>query len=150
MKNSRQNALLNLIKNNVIDTQEKLQFELRELGFNVTQATISRDIKSLNIIKGLDGEGNYRYRVHENSRKDNQDRYTEIFKRSTLSIRAAMNDVIVKCYSGTASAACAAIDSLYPDMSLGTLAGDDTILIITADENSATTLVTMLNSILES
>jgi len=63
MKNTRQSALLNLIKNNVIDTQEKLQQELRELGFNVTQATVSRDIKALNIIKGLDGEGNYRYRV---------------------------------------------------------------------------------------
>ncbi len=150
MKNSRQSALLNLIKNNVIDTQEKLQAELREMGFNVTQATISRDIKALNIIKGLDGEGNYRYRIHETTHSDSRDRYTEIFKRSTLSIKSAMNDVIVKCYSGTASAACAAIDNLYSDMTVGTLAGDDTILIITADLQSAETLVNILNSILNS
>ncbi len=150
MKNTRQSALLNLIKNNVIDTQEKLQFELRELGFNVTQATVSRDIKALNIIKGLDAEGNYRYRVHENPRGDNHDRYIEIFKRSTLSIKSAMNDVIVKCYSGTASAACAAIDNLYADMTVGTLAGDDTILIITQDSETASRLVETLNSIINS
>ena len=150
MKNTRQSALLNLIKNNVIDTQEKLQQELRELGFNVTQATVSRDIKALNIIKGLDAEGNYRYRVHETPRGDNQDRYIEIFKRSTLSIKSAMNDVIVKCYSGTASAACAAIDHMYSEMTVGTLAGDDTILIITQDSETARVLVDTLNSIINS
>ncbi len=148
MKGNRQVAIINLIENSVIDTQERLQAELQKMGYSVTQATVSRDIKALNIVKGLDNDGNYRYTVNRSQTNDNKGRYTDIFKNSAVSIKSAMNDVIVKCYAGTASAACAAIDSLFSDMFVGTLAGDDTILIITADTDSALILVEKLNEIL--
>ena len=148
MKGNRQVAIINLIENSVIDTQEKLQSELQKMGYSVTQATVSRDIKALNIVKTLDKDGSYRYAVNRTHLNDNSGRYTDIFKNSAVSIKSAMNDVIVKCYSGTASAACAAIDNLYSDMFVGTLAGDDTILIITADTDAALRLVEQLNSIL--
>lgn len=148
MKGNRQVAIINLIENSVIDTQERLQAELQKMGYSVTQATVSRDIKALNIVKSLDNDGNYRYTVNRSQSNDNKGRYTDIFKNSAVSIKSAMNDVIVKCYSGTASAACAAIDSLFSDMFVGTLAGDDTILIITADTDSALLLVQKLNEIL--
>ena len=148
MKGNRQVAIINLIENYVIDTQERLQAELQKMGYSVTQATVSRDIKALNIVKSLDNDGNYRYTVNRSQSNDNKGRYTDIFKNSAVSIKSAMNDVIVKCYAGTASAACAAIDSLFSDMFVGTLAGDDTILIITADTESALLLVQKLNEIL--
>lgn len=148
MKGNRQVAIINLIENSVIDTQERLQAELQKMGYSVTQATVSRDIKALNIVKALDNDGNYRYTVNRSQTNDNKGRYTDIFKNSAVSIKSAMNDVIVKCYAGTASAACAAIDSLFSDMFVGTLAGDDTILIITADTESALVLVDKLNEIL--
>ena len=148
MKGNRQVAIINLIENSVIDTQERLQAELQKMGYSVTQATVSRDIKALNIVKSLDNDGNYRYTVNRSQSNDNKGRYTDIFKNSAVSIKSAMNDVIVKCYAGTASAACAAIDSLFSDMFVGTLAGDDTILIITAETDSALLLVQKLNEIL--
>ena len=148
MKGNRQVAIINLIENSVIDTQERLQAELQKMGYSVTQATVSRDIKALNIVKSLDNDGNYRYTVNRSQSNDNKGRYTDIFKNSAVSIKSAMNDVIVKCYAGTASAACAAIDSLFSDMFVRTLAGDDTILIITADTDSALLLVQKLNEIL--
>lgn len=148
MKGNRQVAIINLIENSVIDTQERLQAELQKMGYSVTQATVSRDIKALNIVKALDNDGNYKYTVNRSQNNDNKGRYTDIFKNSAVSIKSAMNDVIVKCYAGTASAACAAIDSLFSDMFVGTLAGDDTILIITADTEAALALVEKLNEIL--
>ncbi len=148
MKNDRQAALLRLIEEQVIETQEKLQSELKALGFNVTQATVSRDIKALKIVKALDGMGNYRYTVGAHHKEDNSSRYTEIFKKSVVSIRSAVNDVVIKCFTGTANAACAAIDELYSDMFVGTLAGDDTILIITSSADAALLLVEKLNEVL--
>ena len=148
MKSQRQAKILEIISNRNVETQEQLLAALQEAGFRGTQATVSRDIKALNIVKSLDNDGNYRYTVNRSQSNDKKGRYTDIFKNSAVSIKSAMNDVIVKCYAGTASAACAAIDSLFSDMFVGTLAGDDTILIITADTDSALLLVQKLNEIL--
>lgn len=147
MKNYRQAALIDLIKNKAINTQEGLQLELNKMGYNVTQATVSRDVKALNIIKILDNDGNYRYSVNDNKTNDNN-RYIDIFSKSVISITPAMNDVVVKCYAGTASAAATAIDNLYSDLFIGTLAGDDTIFIVTKSPQDATILVNKLNTIL--
>ena len=144
MKNKRQQALMQIIKDNIVETQDQLQALLLSNGYNITQATVSRDIKYLGIVKALDSLGNYRYTASL-AKNDHSDRYTEILKNSTLSIRAAMNDVIIKCYSGTASAACAAIDNLFSDMFVGTLAGDDTILVITESTQAANEFVDVLN-----
>lgn len=147
MKNKRQQVMIELIKSKIISTQETLQSELQNLGFTVTQATVSRDIKALNIIKALDRNGNYRYIVSTDY-AEKGDRYNDIFAKSVIEITAAMNDVVVKCYSGTASAAAAAIDRLYSDKFIGSLAGDDTIFIITRDENAATELVEELKNLI--
>ncbi len=149
MKRQRQEAILNMIENNVIDTQKGLQDALTDMGFEVTQATVSRDIKELRIVKALDSEGRYRY--IQNARSSGYDmppRFSDIFSNSVVSVNYAMNDVVIKCHPGTASGACVVLDSMFESSVLGTLAGDDTILAITKDEESAAKLVEDLKELL--
>ena len=151
MKNKRQDTLLKMIRENIISTQEDLMNSLIALGYKVTQSTISRDIKELRIVKALDSEGNYRYISAfdgASNETDNAGKYTDIFVNSVVSIRYSMNDIVIKCYPGMASSACVAIDSLYGDTILGSLAGDDTVFIITDGEESAANLANELNKML--
>ena len=151
MKNKRQDTLLKMIRENIISTQEDLMNSLLSLGYKVTQSTISRDIKELRIVKALDSEGNYRYTcAFDNgaTENDNLGKYADIFSSSVISINHSMNDIVIKCYPGMASGACVAVDSLYGNMILGSLAGDDTIFIITNGEESATELAKELNKML--
>lgn len=135
MKNKRQEKILELINQRAFLTQDELQEALNSLGFNVTQSTVSRDIKQLRIIKALDSVGNYRYVSQINnemiSERESDSHYTDIFKRSVIKVDCAFNDIVIKCYSGMASGACVAVDYFFPDMIMGSLAGDDTIFIIT-------------------
>jgi len=140
MKKERHQLILELITKNVIETQEDLQTALCEAGFEVTQATVSRDIKELRIVKALDMEGHYRYIFNQKSGPESSVRFVDIFSNSVISIDYAMNDVVIKCHSGMAPGACAALDNLYGSMVVGTLAGDDTILAITRNETAAKTL----------
>ncbi len=149
MKKHRQQAILGIIENQIIDTQEGLQEALIREGYNVTQATVSRDIKELRIVKSLDAGGVYRYMQGGSAKKDeNNARFADIFSSSVISIESAMNDVIIKCHIGAASGAAAAIDNMFSQDMLGTLAGDDTILAITRDEKAAKELVQKLKSLL--
>ncbi len=151
MKNKRQDVLLKLIRDNIIATQEDLMNSLIAEGFTVTQSTISRDIKELRIVKALDASGNYRYiSAFDNNERVNEktDKFVDIFSNSVISIQYAMNDVVIKCYSGMASSACVAVDSLYNDMIIGSLAGDDTIFIITDSEATAAELTEKLTKLL--
>ena len=136
MKNKRQETLLALIRENIISTQDELTNALIEKGFAVTQSTVSRDIKMLRIVKTHDANGNYRYVSTLDNRQGvaNPEKYTEIFAHSAVSVRYSMNDVVIKCYPGMASSACVAVDSLYSSLIVGSLAGDDTIFIITESE----------------
>ena len=137
MKNKRHEKLLELIKNNVITTQDELQTALENLGFLVTQSTVSRDIKELRIIKSHDKNGVYRYMVAESASNEfaqNNQHYRDLFSRAAYDVLYSMNTVIIKCYAGMASGACVAIDNLFSDMILGSLAGDDTIFAITDSE----------------
>ncbi|MBE6729440.1 MAG: arginine repressor [Ruminococcaceae bacterium] len=135
MKNKRQEKILDLINEKAFYTQDELQTALNDLGFNVTQSTVSRDIKQLGIIKVLDSMGNYRYvssiRVNSQNANDNGSQYGDIFARSAISVDCAFNNIIVKCHAGMASGACVAVDHFFSGMIMGSLAGDDTILIIT-------------------
>lgn len=149
MKKDRQQLILELISNNVIDTQEDLQAALCDSGYQVTQATVSRDIKEMRIVKALDAEGRYRYIYNHKSNSESSVRYVDIFANSVISIDYAMNDVVVKCHSGMASGACAALDNLYGGMVVGTLAGDDTILAITRNEEAAKILTDRLNTLIK-
>ena len=135
MKKNRHELILNYIKNNNVSTQEEIINMLSQHGFNVTQATISRDIKELKLVKEHYGKNEVKYAVTE--RKDNNDNIKMIFSRSVLSVEVAMNLIVVKCYPGTANAACVALDSLHIPGVVGTIAGDDTIFTACVDVNAA-------------
>lgn len=150
MKTNRQKKILELIANKICLTQEDLTKGLKEMGFDVTQSTVSRDIRELKLVKGRDSQGNYRY-LANNSKNDNIkniDRYHDLFVRSVKSVAYSLNNVVVNCYSGMASSACVAVDELFGDMMLGSLAGDDTIIIVTLGVEQSKILSESLNNLL--
>ncbi len=147
MKKTRHELILNYIKNNNVSRQEDIIKMLSDNGYNVTQATISRDIKELKIIKEHFGKNDIRYAVSE--KVDNDDNYKMIFTRSAISANAAMNIIVVKCYSGTANAACIALDSMNLLGLIGTIAGDDTIFVACKDIEATTHIIHTINSLLK-
>ena len=148
MKSKRQEKILELIKQKVCLTQEDLQNGLMELGFNVTQSTVSRDIRELKLVKGRDDKGNYRYLVNEVVAADSGNHYKQLFTRSVKSIAYSLNNVVIKCDSGMASSVCVAVDEMVGDMMLGSLAGDDTIIIVTATAQDSVILNERLNKLI--
>lgn len=148
MKSKRQEKILELIKQKVCLTQEDLQNGLMELGFNVTQSTVSRDIRELKLVKGRDDKGNYRYLVNEVVAVDSGNHYKQLFTRSVKSIAYSLNNVVIKCDSGMASSVCVAVDEMFGDMMLGSLAGDDTIIIVTATAQDSVILNERLNKLI--
>ncbi|MBQ7739675.1 MAG: arginine repressor [Eubacterium sp.] len=149
MKKRRQAKILELISNNEIETQEELQELLLSYGFEVTQATISRDIKELRLVKDLSSKGRYIYSTGK-KRKDNiSSRAGGIFNESIVSIDYAMNMIVIKCFAGMANAACAAIDSMEHNEILGTIAGDDTIFMLCRTEETAKEFTNTLRKILD-
>ena len=137
MKKNRHEAILSLINRQDIGTQEELMLKLNELGYKVTQATVSRDIKQLKLIKTPVSNGVYKYSGVSNENEDRSAKYYSILSHSVTSVNYAGNMVVVKCYAGMAQAACAAMDNLIIDMIVGTLAGDDTIFVLCKDEEAA-------------
>lgn len=136
MKSIRQNAILALIHEKDIETQEELADELRKRDFKVTQATVSRDIRELRLLKALSAAGTYKYATAEKPESGLSERFHRIFSESVLSMAHAYNQVIIKTLPGSANVAAEMLDSLrWPEI-LGTLAGDNTILMLvrTADE----------------
>ncbi len=150
MKRKRQQKILELIADNIVLTQDDLQNLLLDSGFKVTQSTVSRDIKELRLIKGHDAAGNYRYVSNHNKNADKQaySHYREIFSRYAITIDYSLNDIVIKCISGMASSVCVAIDAMYNDMMLGTIAGDDTIFIVTHSEAEALQLTKELKKMM--
>lgn len=148
MSGNRQEKILKIINERIILTQDDLQEALRREGYNVTQSTISRDIKRLRIVKGHDAQGNYRYIIaakHGDTARDIS-RYREIFSKSVIGVDCALNDIVVKCENGMASSVCVAIDSAFGGRMLGTIAGDDTIFIIAKSEEDALSLTAELKT----
>ena len=138
MKNDRQSRILEIIERESIDTQEQLQQRLQEMGITCTQATISRDIKQLHLIKEPIGQGKYRYAVSvQRNRLNVADKLRTIFRESIISVDYAQNIVVIKTMAGLANAAAAALDSMSVPYMVGSLAGDDTVILIMRDENSA-------------
>lgn len=135
-KNYRQEKILSIIEEFDIGTQEELLDKLNESGFNVTQATVSRDIKSLNLIKIQDSTGRYKYSSVKKD-GDSAEKYDAILSHSVISIDFAGNITVVKCYPGMANAACASIDALHFEKSIGSIAGDDTIFILNKTTEAA-------------
>lgn len=130
MKKNRQAIIAKVIDENTISTQEELLDILLKQGVNVTQATVSRDIKEMHIIKRPDATGNYRYCMPATLHEQSTSKYMSILLGSVVYTDIAMNTVVLKCHVGTAQAACAALDSLGFSEIAGTLAGDDTVFIL--------------------
>jgi transcriptional regulator of arginine metabolism len=141
MRYTRQNKIIELISAHEIDTQEKLAELLEKAGYEVTQATVSRDIKDLRLVKTPAASGKYKYAVPEAGAERHTDRFAKIFKNTVRSAKYSGNIIVVKTLTGCANAACEAIDSLEFPHILGTIAGDSTIFIIADDAEQAPDLV---------
>lgn len=138
MKNDRQSKILEIIEREPIDTQEQLQQRLQKMGISCTQATISRDIKQLHLIKEPMGQGHYRYAVSiQRNRLNVADKLRTIFRESIVSVDYAQNIVVIKTMAGLANAAAAALDGMSIPYMVGSLAGDDTALLVMRDMESA-------------
>lgn len=136
MRYSRQNKIIELINTYEVDTQENLAALLRENGFEVTQATISRDIKDLQLVKTLSSTGRYKYAVNQTKDLPVSDRFVKIFKETITSFASSGNLVVVKTLSGCASAAAEAIDNSGLPHIIGSIAGDNTIMLVADSEDS--------------
>lgn len=149
MKSLRQAKILELIKEHKFDTQEYLQQKLKECGFAVTQATVSRDIRELGIIKSEGDDGVYKYRAVEGRDSNGiSGKFSVILKQTVYKVACANNLIVVKTYAGMGSAAGAAFDAMEFENVIGTLAGDDTLLIISNDNESAQKVTAKLNVII--
>lgn len=149
MKKGRHEAILSLIKKESIGTQDELMQRLNEMGYKVTQATVSRDIKALKLVKTPFEAGQYRYTVSSGEGEDHSGKYYSILSHSVTDVNYAGNMVVVKCFSGMAQAACAAIDNLMLSKIVGTLAGDDTIFVLCKDETNAEEFKDSVSKIIE-
>ena len=147
MKVKRQAKILEIIQARSIETQDELIRALQESGYNATQATVSRDIKELRLIKILNGDGQYCYSVMKAEGAQVATKFMSIFQDAVVNIDFAGNLVVVKCMSGMAQAACAAMDSLQWESVVGTLAGEDTFVCITRTPESAAELVEELKKL---
>lgn len=148
MKARRHSKILELIQEDSIDTQEELLRRLRDEGFDVTQATVSRDIKELRLVKTLSDSGKYRYTTGKKESSDISAKFYTLFSNSVLKLDFAGNIVVVKCINGMAQGVCAAMDSIHWDTIVGTLAGDDTIFIVVRSESNAISLVSELKKLI--
>ncbi|MBQ3394099.1 MAG: arginine repressor [Oscillospiraceae bacterium] len=146
MKRERHRKILQLIQEYNIDRQEVLLDYLRDAGFNVTQATVSRDIKELNLVKIVASNGEYKYAqnliIEDTKRTVN--RFDYFFSESIKSVDYSMNMIAVKCYTAMAQVACEVFDNMNWDGVLGTLAGENTIFILVRDEATARDLTEKL------
>ena len=138
MKNDRQAKILEIIEKEAIETQEQLIERLKEMGVKSTQATISRDIKQLHLIKEPVGGGQYRYAVSAHKTKLNfADRLQTILRESIVAVDYAQNLVVLKTMPGLAGAAAAAFDGMEIAQMVGSIAGADTVLVVMRDTDSA-------------
>ena len=150
MKFKRHNTILRLISENNVETQQQLAELLIAEGFSATQATVSRDIKELNIIKVHDHDDHYKYAVAKNEgRSSDSSKLHTIFRESVVSIDYAVNIVVIRTITGTASAAAAGIDSMHLPNVVGTLAGDDTIMIVMRSQSKAQDFCTDMKNLLK-
>ncbi len=145
VKTRRHAKILELISQYDIDTQEELLRRLRSAGFDVTQATVSRDIKELRLVKALSAEGKYRYSTGREENKDVSAKFYAMLQDAGVSVASAGNLVVLKTSSGMAPAICVALDSMHWDAVVGTIAGDDTIFMAVHTAEAAQQLAGELN-----
>ena len=130
MKLRRHEAIIDLVNNQDINTQEELMENLQKQGFKVTQATVSRDIKELRIFKALGKDGKYRYSTGGRNALDKTSGFESLFASSVEEVDSAENIVVIKTMTGMAQAVCMSLDNIDFDNIVGTIAGDDTIFVL--------------------
>lgn len=137
-----------LISEETIGTQQELLKRLKELGYEVTQGTISRDIRDLKLVKVAFPGGGYRYEEAQTKAETAiSGQFYSLFRSSVVKVDGALNQVVIRCYTGMAGAVCAAMDTMEWEGLLGTVAGDDTILVVMKSEAQAEELVKLLREI---
>ena len=150
MKNDRQALILEIIAGQAIETQSQLMEELAKRGVKSTQATLSRDIKQLRLVKEQSEAGKYRYSIAKSAdRSDQEERLGRIFRESVTSFDTAQNLVVVKTMPGLANAAAAALDAMAIPGLVGTLAGDDTLFLAMRDVKNAEEFCEEIQSMLQ-
>ena len=149
MKSKRQAKIMEIISNTNVETQEQLLVELQAAGFSSTQATISRDIKELRIVKELTNLGTYRYTPAAREVPSTfSGRLNAIFRECVTSFDYAQNIIVIHTLPGLAGAAASALDAMNMSVVLGTLAGDDTVFIVMRDNNAAAAFCGEIKSLL--
>ena len=149
MKTIRQMAIVDIIAKQDVETQEELAEALRARGIQVTQATVSRDIKELRLLKVLTPSGSYKYATADKAENGLSERFIRMLAESLLSVAASNNLIVVKTLSGSANVAAEALDSLHWPEILGTLAGDNTILLIIRSEAEAPDVVRRIQEMIK-
>jgi transcriptional regulator of arginine metabolism len=142
VKNKRHTTILEIISETKVDTQETLLQELKKKGFSVTQATVSRDVKDLGLVKlkGQDGEYYYAH-VNNHVPGSRMERMVQLLRNAVVGVDSVNNLVVVKTLTGSANTAAEAIDSLHNEYIVGSLAGDNTVLIILRNESEVSEFV---------
>ena len=148
MKNSRQKQILEIITDHDVETQEELIARLKALGFKATQATVSRDIKELKLIKIATDGGHYKYASSSIEEGKPNAKFHTILRETVVSVKRAGNLVVVRTYNGMAMAAAAAVDSLQMNCIYGTIAGDDTIFVAVSDEVAGELIESKISTII--
>ena len=149
MKTQRQAKILEIVTTRDVETQEQLLQELQDAGFYSTQATISRDIKELRIVKELTSFGTYRYTTSAKEVSGTfSTRLNTIFRECVTGFDYAQNIVVIHTLPGLASAAGSAVDAMNMSFVLGTLAGDDTVMIVMRDTNAAAAFCSEIKNLL--
>ena len=149
MKISRHAKILEIIERNPIETQEELAEELKKSGYNITQATVSRDIKELKLVKVLDEKGIYKYASLKEQDSMLSERLVKVFTESVLSVDYAGNIVVIKTFSGAANAAAEALDVFDIKEVVGTIAGDNTIFILVRNPDSVESVIEKLKKMMK-
>ena len=150
MKTQRQAKILEIVSTRAVETQEQLLQELQDAGFYSTQATISRDIKELRIVKELTSFGTYRYTTSAKEVKGTfSTRLNTIFRECVTGFDYAQNIVVIRTLPGLASAAGSAVDAMNMNFILGSLAGDDTVIIVMRDTNAAAAFCGEIKNLLD-
>ena len=149
MKNRRHRTIREIVENQNIETQLQLTQELKKYGFEVTQATISRDIKELGLIKVVSGENTFRYSLPTAVVVNNIDRSRRMFRDNVMKVAAAENIVLVRTLPGMASAVASCLDSMNWSAVLGSVAGDDTIFVLTPSRQKAQETVKKMQDYVE-
>jgi len=148
MKAVRQSKILELISKNEIETQEELVNALSQLGFDVTQATVSRDIKELRLTKIPDERGGYKYSSIEKAESGVTPKMKQLFSNTVISITSANNIIVIKTMSGSASTIGAVVDAIKHPSILGSVAGDDNLIIVVSSNDEVPNVINSLNVML--